>query len=242
MKNRIPFLDSEIDIASTKEASDRTIKYLNEENSKVVYFLNSDTLVQLKNSEDWKIMLKESDLILPGTSSMNRHINDVLGRKRDPFFVEGYFDCIFDYAIQEGFEIVLVTLDEEHMHTIQENIHEKRPYLNLTGVLLEKDETSLDHIVNGINSVAPDILLVALDEKNQLDLLYTFRDQMNAGLMLFTGNALYDKAILEAEVPNSIDKLRITNFYRWMMGDKKMKTMFNNLKIKRELKQHNRDE
>lgn len=241
MKDRIQLLDSVVDLASTKTASDATIRYLNEESSKVIYFLNSETLLLLQENQDWKEIVEDSEMILPGTPSVNSSIDEVLGHKRDPFFPEGFFDRIFDHAIEEGYEILLVAEDEAKFISIQENIHEKRPYLTLSGVFLDEKEESLDHIVNGINSIAPDILLVALDETKQLDLLHSFRNQMNAALMLFTGSILYNKAVSEAEVPEPIKKLRIDNLYKWVLKGGRIKAFFNNRKMKHELKQHKKD-
>ena len=54
MKNRIQLLDIAIDIDSTKVAADTTIQCLEEESSKVIYFVNSETLLLLQENKDWK--------------------------------------------------------------------------------------------------------------------------------------------------------------------------------------------
>lgn len=242
MKDRIQLLDIVVDIASTKAASEATIQYLKEESSKVVYFVNSETLLLLQENSDWKNIVQESELILPGNASVNGSVDEVLGHKRDPFFFEGYFDSVLDYAASMGDEILLVAQDQDKFTSVQENIHEKRPYLTLSGMFLTEQEESLDHIVNEINSVAPDILLMALEEKKQLELLQRYRNQMNAGLMLFTGNILYNKAVSEAEVPEPIQKLKIENLYKWFRKGGRMKAFFNNLRIKLRLKQRNKEQ
>lgn len=88
MKERIRLLDVAVDIASTKVSSDATIEYLEEEGSKVIYFLNSETLLLLQENTGWREIVGESDLILPGTSNVNTSVNEVLGHKRDPFFLK----------------------------------------------------------------------------------------------------------------------------------------------------------
>lgn len=241
MKERVHLLDVAVDIASTKVSSDATIEYLEEESSKVIYFLNSETLLLLQENTDWKEIVGESDLILPGTSNVNSSVNEVLGHKRDPFFFESYFDTILDYAIEMGYEFLLVTEKEEQFISVQENIHEKRPFLTLSGMFLTEQDESLDHIVNEINSVAPDILVLALEEKKQLQLLQQYRNQMNAGLMLFTGNILYNKAVSEAEVPEKIQKLKIDNLYKWFRMGGRIRTFFNNIRMKLRLKQHQKE-
>lgn len=242
MKDRIQLLDIVLDIASTKAASEATIQYLKEESSKVVYFVNSETLLLLQKNSDWKSIVQESELILPGNASVNSSVDEVLGHKRDPFFFEGYFDSILDYTVSMGYEILLVAEDKDKFTSVQENIHEKRPYLTLSGMFLTEQEESLDHIVNEINSVAPDILLMALEEKKQLELLQHYRNQMNAGLMLFTGNILYNKAVSEAEVPEPIQKLKIENLYKWFRKGGRIKGILNNLKMKLRLKQRNKEQ
>ena len=59
---------------------------------------------------------------------------------------------------------------------------------------------------------------------------------MNAGLILFTGNTLYNKAVAEAKVPESIEKLRIENIYKWFQKDSSGKNLFNNIKMKLRIK------
>lgn len=241
MEDRVRLLDVTVDIASTKTASDVTIEYLGEENSKVIYFLNSETLLLLPENEAWQMAVEECGLILPGNYSVNASIDEVLGHKRDPFFFESYFDNVLDYAIEMGLDFMVVAEDEDKFISIQENIHEKRPFLNLSGMFLTEAEESLDQVVNEINSVAPDILIIALEEKKQLQLLDQYRSQMNAGLLLFTGNILYHKAVLEAEVPEQIQKLRIDNLYKWFRKGGRIKAFFYNLRMKLQLKKHQKE-
>ena len=241
MEKKVQLLDIAVDIAATKAASDATIEYLKEENSKVIYFLNSETLLLLPKNDEWKHRLEESELILPGNASVDASIDEILGQKRDPFFFDGYFENVLDYAIENGLEFMVVAEDADKFRSIQENIHEKRPMLDLSGMFLTEAEESLEQVVNEINSVAPDILIIALEEKKQLELLEKYRIQINAGLMLFTGNILYHKAVLDSEVPEQIQKLKIDNLYKWFRKGKRIKTFFDNLAVKLRLKLHQRD-
>ena len=238
MQERIQLLNVAVDIASTKTASDATIGYLQEESSKVVYFLNSGTLMLLEENTGWGEIIESSELVLPGTVSVNTSINEVLGHKRDSFFLESYFDAVLDYAVEAGIEVLIVAETEERFVSIQKNIQEKLPYITLSGVYLTEQEESADYIVNEINSVAPDILIVALEEKKQLFLLEQHRNQINAGLMLFTGNILYNKAVSEEEVPERIQKLKIEYLYKWYRKDGRINAFFNNIKMKLKLKKH----
>lgn len=241
MKNRIQLLDIAIDIDSTKVAAETTIQCLEEESSKVIYFVNSETLLLLQENEDWKDVVEATDLTLPGNAGVNNSVDEELGHKRDPFFFDGYFEQILDYAISVGAEILLVTESEERFLSVQESLHAKRPYLTLSGLYLTEQEESLDHIVNEINSVAPDILLIALEEQRQLELLQNYRDKMNAGLALFTGKILYNQAVAEAEVPESIQKLKMDNIYKWSQKDGRIRNFFNNLKMKFRIRQQRKD-
>ena len=242
MKDRVQLLDIAVDILSTKEASDLTKQYIEEEGSRVVYFVNSGTLLLLQTNQEWKTVVEKSELILPATTSVNASIDQVLGHRRDSFFMESYIDSILDYAIEMGYELLLVSEDEEKFISIQENFHEKRPLLTLSGLYLTEKEESLDHIVNEINSVAPDILLVALQEKKQLTLLQDYRSQMNAGMILFTGDTLYNKAVTEAEVPESIQKLKIDNLYKWFRTGGRVKAFWANLAMKFQIRRCKKEE
>ena len=241
MENRVQLLGIAVDIASTNVAGEASIRYLEEESSKAVYFVNSETLLLLQNKEHDTDTLENCEMILPGTTSVNVSINEALGQKRDPFFLEGYFDALFEYAIESGKEIQLIAGSKEQFESVQENIHEKWPYLTLSGSYLTEQDNSYEHIVNEINSIAPDILILALSEKEQLGLLEEYRNQINAGLMLFTGNILYHQAVSEAKVPDSIEKLKIGNLYKWFRKGDSGKNWFNNIKMKLRIKRDKQD-
>lgn len=241
MENRVQLLGIAVDIASTSVASEASIQYIKEESSKTVYFVNSETLLLLQSEKEEAGILDACDMILPGTSSVNASINEALGQKRDPFFIESYFDAIFDYAIENGLEIQLMAGSKEQFESVQDNIHEKWSYLTLSGSYLTEQDNSYEHIVNEINSIAPDVIVLALSESMQLKLLKDYRYQINAGLMMFTGNILYHKAVSEAKVPESIEKLKIGNLYKWFRKGDSGKSWFNNIKMKLRIKRDKQD-
>lgn len=241
MKERVQLLDIMVDITSTDTASKTALQYLSQESSHVVYFINNETLLLLAEQQEWKAAVEESELVLPGNSDVSASVDEVLGHKREAFFVEGFFDKILDQAVEMGYEFMLVTEDEDKYNSIQKNIHEKRPFLTLSGMFLTDQEETLGHIVNEINSVAPDILLVALEEKKQLELLSQFRSQMNAGLLLFSGDILYDKAVLEEEVPESIQRLRIQNLYKWFKRNGRIRAFLSRLRVKSVLRKRKKE-
>ncbi|MBR1599572.1 MAG: WecB/TagA/CpsF family glycosyltransferase [Lachnospiraceae bacterium] len=236
MQDRVRLLGLFVDIASTNDAGEASIRYLEEECSKSIYFVNSETLILLQASDDQEEVLESCSMILPGTASVSAGIDEVLGNKRDPFFLESYFDMLFGYAVENGSEVFLVAGSESQYNSVQENIHEKWSYLTLSGTYLSDQDSSYEHIVNEINSIAPDILILALNENIQIELLKGYRELMNASLILYTGNVLYNKAVSEAEVPESIEKLGFGNIYKWFHKDSSGKNLFNNIKMKFRIK------
>lgn len=241
MKERIQLLGIRVDIISTKDAGVLARKYIEEENSRVIYFVNSSTLLLLQKNDKWKDLVDKSELVLPGDVGVNDSINETLGHKRDSFFFESFFDGMLDYAIETGRELLLVTENEEKFTSIQKHVHEKRPYLALSGMFLTKEGETFGHIVNEINSIAPDILILALDDSIQLELLEQFRMQINTGLFMFAGDILYSHAVAKEEVPEPIQKLKIGELYRWFRVGGRIKTLFSDLKIRLRLRFEKRD-
>lgn len=235
MRERVQLLDLSVDILSTRESGNMTLQFLEEEGSRVVYFVNSETLLLQKSNPDMKKYVEDCELVLPANVSVSESIDRVLGHKRESFFLESYLDIVLDYAVERGYELLLVAESEKNFISIQENLHEKRPYLTLSGIYLTEKEETPDHIVNEINSVAPDILLVALPETQQMQLLMEYRNQINAELMIFSGNVLYHQAVSELEVPKSIQKLRFDNIYKWFHATGKIKTFWSNIIMKIQL-------
>lgn len=241
MKDRVELLGVSVDVASTKEASEATISYIEAGGSKVVYFINSETLLLLEGNNAWKESVLGCELILPGPANVNASINDVLGHKRDPFFFESYLDAILDYIVEMGLDTLLVTGSEQQFQSVQANIHEKRPFLYLSGLYKKEQDESYEHIVNEINSVAPDVLLVACEETTQLELLDQYHDLMNAGIVLFVGDLLYHKAVIDEEIPENIEKMNLNNFYRWIRKGGRIKALINNLKMHLRIRQHKKN-
>ncbi len=242
MQDRIQLLNVSVDIASTGMASEATIDYLKTEGSRVVYFLNSETLLTLGEDDALRETVENSNLVLPGTPSVNQSINDVLGHRRDAFFVESYFDALFDYVVEMGLEVLVVAQTKERLQSIEEHIQAKHEFITLTGVCLYQQDESTSHIVNEINSVAPDVLLVALEEKIQLELLEKYRRQINASLMIFTGTILYNRVVSDAQVPEKIQRLRIDSLYKWYRKDGRIRSFFSNIRMKMKLKKHKKEQ
>lgn len=232
MKERVELLGVPVDIAATRKAGEITIGYFREEASKVVYFLNSETLLLLEDNLSQKEAVSECDLILPGIAAVDNSIDEILGYKRDPFFFESYLDILLDYIVEMGYETFLVTEDERQFQSVQGNIHEKRPFLDFSGYYKTDKEEGLENVVNEINSVAPDVLLVACGEQLQLELLEQYRYQMNAGLVLFVGDQLYHKAVIDDEVPEKIEKYNLNHVYQWFRKGNRIRTLVNSLKMR----------
>ncbi|MDE6435403.1 MAG: WecB/TagA/CpsF family glycosyltransferase [Lachnospiraceae bacterium] len=242
MEERVQLPGSVIDILSTKDAIDSTQQFIKETGSHVVYLVNSETLLLLqKNTED-QYLVEESELILPGTASVSASIDQVLGHRRDSFFLESYMDAVFDYCIENGLEMLIVAEDEDKFISMQENIHEKRPLMTLSGIYITQQAESMSHIVNEINSVAPDVLMIALKEEKQLELLKEYRNQMNAGMILVAGNILYNQAVSESQVPETIQKFRIDSLYKWFRVGGRLRAGFANLIVKFQIKKSGKDE
>ena len=113
MKDRVQLLDIAVDILSTKEASDLTKQYIEEEGSRVVYFVNSGTLLLLQTNQEWKTVVEKSELILPATTSVNASIDQVLGHRRDSFFMESYIDSILDQAMMDYYTLYMYLTDAD---------------------------------------------------------------------------------------------------------------------------------
>ncbi|MGN0438525.1 MAG: WecB/TagA/CpsF family glycosyltransferase [Lachnospiraceae bacterium] len=241
MKERVELLGILVDVASTKEASETTISYIEEEGSKVVYFINSETLLLLEENSDWKEAVLSSELILPGASNIDSSVNDTLGHKRDPFFFESYLDAILDYIVEMGLDILLVADSEQQFQSVQANIHEKRPFLHLSGIYKTNQDESYEHIVNEINAVAPDVLFIACEQRMQLDLLEKYHNLMNAGIVLFLGDLLYHKAVIDEEIPQNIEKMNLNNFYRFIKKGGRIKAFVNHLRMHFRLRFHNNE-
>lgn len=241
MKERVELLDIAVDVASTKDASDATIEYMQQEGSKVVYFFNSETLLLLQDNISWKEAVSNCELILPGAMNVDNSIDEKLGHKRDLFYFERYLDNVLDYVVETGLDILVLTTTKEQFQSVQENIHEKRPYLSLSGLCRDGQDDSAEYLVNEINSVAPDVLFVGGTETGQLELLDQYRDLMNAGVIIFMGNQLYHKAVDDAEVPEHIDRFNLDKLYRFVHKKGRIRGWFNSIRMKVRLKRHDKE-
>lgn len=241
MNKRVELLGISLDTTSTKESADATISYIEAEGSKVVYFVNSETLLLLEGHEDWKACVEDCEQVLPGAANVNNGMNEVLGYEREHFFFESYMDRILDYVVDMGLEALLVTGTEQQLLSVQANIHEKRPFLDLSGFYKIEQDGGYEHIVNEINSVAPDVLFVACEETMQLELLTQYYELMNAGMVFFVGRQLYHKAVIDEEIPEKIEKWNLNNLYRFVRKGGHFKGFISSLKMRLRMSQQKND-
>ncbi len=123
MEERVQLPGSAIDILSTKDAIGLTQQFIRETGSRVVYLVNSETLLLLQKDQEKRYLVEESELILPGTANVSASIDQVLGHRRDSFFLESYMDAVFDYCIENGCEMLIVAEYVDKFITMQEKFH-----------------------------------------------------------------------------------------------------------------------
>jgi UDP-N-acetyl-D-mannosaminuronic acid transferase (WecB/TagA/CpsF family) len=123
-------------------------------------------------------------------------------------------------AVSDEEKSMYVVLENPgHRQHIERFLNHFRSGIVLVGGAVESEEED-EGIVNEINSLAPDILLLDLEDEKQETWILSHTSQLNAKLCICAGSVI-DQMILEyRKEPALISKLHLTKLYHALLEKK----------------------
>ncbi len=190
MTGRIELLGIDVDLLDTEEAYDATNKYLMEEGFNLVYLVDTKLCMETDNNLEISQIIDKADIVLPANDSTESSLINVLGHSKGRLSIREYFDKLLTSVEVEGKEVLVITNTKEELEKLLAVLNTKRQYLSARGESLDTiGEGQYELVANTINSIAPDLLILCLDDKVQLEFLKDYRNKINVNLCICTGES-----------------------------------------------------
>lgn len=178
---RVRVLGVQVDSIRVERAVHLTIRYL--EKHKLEYIVFADTPAALVGKEEnaYGAYLDGAALVLPG----DRNIEDAVEVRQwlpeDRSYQAEYFRRLLARLNKHRGSIYLMVENENQLSKIRNIIGEKYNRLQKEDILWQQD-TSIDGMVNAINSLAPDVLFICARHEKISQFLAEHACKINAGI------------------------------------------------------------
>lgn len=217
--NRMKFLNTEIDNLTMQESLEIIDELINRKNPSYVVTPNVDHIVKLEEDKEFQDVYENADLIL--TDGMP--LIWISKMKKTPIKekVSGsdLFPKVCELAAKKGYRLFLLGAAEGVADTAARNLEEKYDGLNVVGTYspsygFEKNEDEINHIINIVREVKPDILAVGLGAPKQEKFIYKYKDELNAPISLAIGASIDFEAGNINRAPKWMQNIGLEWFYR----------------------------
>lgn len=226
-KNRMKFLNTEIDNLTMQESLEIIDELINRKNPSYVVTPNVDHIVKLEEDTEFQEVYENADLIL--TDGMP--LIWISKMKKTPIKekVSGsdLFPKVCELASKKGYRLFLLGAAEGVADIAAKNLKEKYNGLNVVGTYspsygFEKNEDEINHIINIVREAKPDILAVGLGAPKQEKFIYKYKDKLNVPISLAIGASIDFEAGNINRAPKWMQNIGLEWFYRLCKEPKRM--------------------
>lgn len=192
---------------------ERAEQFLSDTEPHMIFTPNPEILMSARNDSELHQMLSEADLLTPdgiGVVYASRILGDPIPERVSGFDVA----CALLERIKNG-EHTLYLLGGKPGVAEQaaENLIKKYPALHIVGTH-DGYFSDADAVVAEISALAPDLLFVCLGSPKQERFAVTYRDRLNAKLMMGIGGSLDVFAGTVKRAPMFFQRFGLEWFYR----------------------------
>lgn len=220
METKVNIINLEVDIISIDYLILNCKGFLTYDGLNIIYLVQAKTLQEAIEDSKFKEILESADFVLPADETLlSLHHVDTLqtqGMIVDYRFLYSMFDSISE----EEKTVFIIGQDEKEIENYKKFSEREYPNLKILGSyhgdLFEKEEI----IINEINSIAPDILLVAIDTPIQEKWITANKTKLNSKLCIAIGTVINNILNEQKEPPTIIRKLHLVSLYHFMIQNK----------------------
>lgn len=226
-KNRMKFLNTEIDNLTMQESLEIIDELINRKNPSYVVTPNVDHIVKLEEDTEFQEVYENADLIL--TDGMP--LVWISKMKKTPIKekVSGsdLFPNVCELSAKKGYRLFLLGAAEGVADTAARNLEEKYDGLNVVGTYspsygFEKNEDEINHIIDIVRDAKPDILAVGLGAPKQEKFIYKYKERFNVPISLAIGASIDFEAGNVNRAPKWMQNIGLEWFYRLCKEPKRM--------------------
>lgn len=223
MKTSINVMGTQLDIISTEKLRECVTEYLGNDYLNIVFLASTKMLETASEDEEYREKIESANLLLPGNETLlSLHHADIL---KTGGMIVNYRSLLqmFDDMITEDIAVYLISRNEKECNIFREYSESAYPNLKFLGTYWKDVTEKEDVVVNEINSVAPDILLFAMDSPLQENWIMANSSKLNSKLCIGLGNSIDDIMEDFKDVPDIVKKMNLESFYRKLKKSKIIK-------------------
>jgi Teichoic acid biosynthesis proteins len=221
MDTTIKIMDLDINMISMDTFLSKINDYLTNEYLNVILLASATMLEEAANDSEYREMLSRADLILPGDETLlSMHHVDLL---KVAGMVINY-KCI-DQMLKEMTEsktAYLIARNEQEAEKFNGFCESQYTNIKLVGSCSLNLEQNGDMVINEINSLAPDILVVAVDTPFQESWMIKNCTKMNAKLCIGLGGVINELLEQYKRTPAFFRVLHLEKLYNMIVRNKRL--------------------
>ncbi len=228
---RVRVLGVLVDSLKPERAVSLTIRYLEKHKFEYIVFANTPAAL-LGKEEEMEEYIDQAALVLPGDANIEDAIEVRTWLEEGKCYQAEYFRRLFGRLNKQRASVYLMMEKEDQLLKVRNIFREKYSRLQVEGGLWQQD-TSIDSLVNSINSLAPDILFICAGHEAMTAFLKEHACKINAGLCFCMEEVVTDKdtAISEWMQLSGLQKMiydcknNLSRFIHDFLFKKQMKQM-----------------
>lgn len=237
MNKKIRIMDVDLNILDHRQLEEKVREYLENDYMNVILLASEKLLLYAAEHPEFRERLLRADMILPGEEELlGMHHGEVL--KEGGMIVS--YRCLERLlrAFRGEEKTVYIVYDEErYLHFIENAFRDLQFESVLKGSAMEQP-TEDEAIINEINSLAPDVLLVAMEAPKQEKWIMDHSIQLNSKLCLGLGGIM-DRMITEyKQEPVIISKLHLSGLYDALIRQNSYKSLRKEKVFRQKIKEY----
>lgn len=190
MENRIDIFDIEIDTLTAKGTLKKIVQFMESETISTVELVTLELLVQGQENPEWKEMMREMDIVLPGEKDILEASQKAAGLPEGAANSEHlmkelekkvFLKMFLRYLQKTQKKVFLLARQEEELLFLQEKLQSyAKGFLFAGHAILPEDGERKESVINEINGVEPDCIISVLPYPEQEKFIYEAKALLNA--------------------------------------------------------------
>lgn len=233
---RVRVLGVQVDPIRIDRAVNYTVRCLEKHKFEYIVFANTPAALLGNEEPGMADYIEKAALVLPGDSNIEDAVGVRNWMEDGVNYQAEYFRRLLTRLNKQRGSIYLMVDKEEQLSKVRKIIQEKHSRLETEFVHWQED-TSIDEIVNSINSLAPDLLLICGGHEKMISFLKENACKINAGLCFCMAEIVTDSQI------DISDFLHFSRMQRMILEVKdKASRFFHDFLFKKQMKQIQQEE
>lgn len=191
MDEKICVLDVNIDNYPAKQAMKASVAYMDTEVMNVVELVTIDTLLYARDNPDFRSVVEESDLALPGQKEILEAAGITEGRRIRELEDQTYLRMYLKYLHRNHCRVYLMVETDEQVDGLTDFLTTRYRGVQLAGAAKVAGGSGTDDmLVNAVNASDADCVIAALTPPLQEEFIARNRTLINARMWLGAGGVI----------------------------------------------------